>query len=296
MKTTTKFKIIDALYICMMALPFVFGMVLKILTAPATEGISITGAQVYLEFDGMPLMPLYITEAQVNSVFVIVFVLGLCLYLTHGLNVVPDLKRQHIAELVVEKVEGLISENMGDKYMSFAPFIAAILSISAFSSLSSLFGLYPPTSDLNVILGWSILVFIIITHYKLKGGTFNYFKGYFEPIPLFAPMNVIGELATPISMAFRHFGNVLSGVVISTLIHAALGGISNVLRVGLPAVFSLYFDIFSGLIQAYIFSMLTMLYISNGFPEEAYEKRMKKKLERERKRREARELAAKIEE
>jgi len=279
----------------MMVLPFVAGMTLKVLTAPASEGISITGANIYFAFEEMPLMPLYITEAQVNSVFVMIFIAGMCLYLTHGMKVVPDLKRQHIAEMIVEKVEGLISENMGEKYMSFAPFIAAILGLSAFSSLSSLFGLYPPTSDLNVIFGWSILVFIIITHYKLKGGVLNYAKGYFEPIPLFAPMNLIGEVATPVSMAFRHFGNVLSGVVISTLIHAALGSLSNILRVGVPAIFSLYFDIFSGLIQAYIFSMLTMLYISNGFPEEAYEKRMKKKLERERKKREANELAAKSE-
>lgn len=294
MKSKTKFRIVDALYICMMVLPFVCGIVLKILFSPSTEGISITGALVYFEFDKMPLMPLYITEAQVNSVLVMIFIAGLGLYLTHGMKVVPDLKRQHIAEWIVEKVEGLVSDNMGDKYMSFAPFVAAILGLSAFSSLSSLLGLFPPTSDLNVVFGWSILVFILITHYKLKGGALNYAKGYFEPIPVFAPMNLIGEVATPVSMAFRHFGNVLSGVVISTLIHAALGSISNVLRVGIPAVFSLYFDIFSGLIQAYIFSMLTMLYISNGFPEEAYEKRMKKKLEREKKKREAMELAEKL--
>ena len=291
---TTKFKIVDALYICMMILPFVCGIVLKVLTTPASEGISITGAQIYFTFEEMPLMPLYITEAQVNSVLVMIFIFGLCLYLTHGMKVVPELKRQHVAEWIVEKVDGLVSDNMGEKYMSFAPFIAAILGLSAFSSLSSLLGLFPPTSDLNVVFGWSILVFILITYYKLKGGAFNYAKGFFEPIFLFAPMNVIGEVATPVSMAFRHFGNVLSGVVISTLIHAALGSLSNILRVGLPAIFSLYFDIFSGLIQAYIFSMLTMLYISNGFPEEAYEKRMKKKLEREKKKREAEELAQKM--
>ena len=286
MSEKTKFRIVDGLLIAMMILPFVAGIVLKILFTPESEGISITGAIVFFEIK-MPLQPLQITEAQVNSWLVMVFLVGLCLYLTHGIKVVPNSRRQHVAEWIVEKVEALVSDNMGDKYMAFAPFIAAVLGMSAFSSLSSLLGLFPPTSDLNVVFGWSILVFIIITHYKLKGGVWNYTKGYFEPIPVFAPMNVIGEIATPVSMAFRHFGNVLSGVVISTLIHAALGGLSNVLRVGIPAVFSLYFDIFSGLIQAYIFAMLTMLYISNGFPEEAYEKRMKKKAESERRRREA---------
>lgn len=293
MKTSLKFKIVDALYISMMIVPFVFGMVLKILNNPASEGVNISGALIYFEFDKMPLQPLYITEAQVNSFLVLLFILGLSLYLTHGLKVVPDLRRQHIAEWIVEKVEGIVCDNMGEKYMSFSPFIAAVLGLSAFSSLSSLLGLFPPTSDLNVVFGWALLVFTLITHYKLKGGVWNYTKGYFEPIPLFAPMNIISEIATPVSMTLRQFGNVLSGAVISTLIHAALGGIANILRVGLPAVLSMYFDVFSGVIQAYIFATLTMIYISNGFPEEAYEKRMKRKAERAKRKAEAEALLSK---
>ena len=287
MKTSLKFKLVDALYISMMIVPFVGAMVLKILMAPASEGLNISGALVYFSFEKMPLQPLYITEAQVNSLAVILFILGLSLYLTHGIKTVPELKRQLAAEWIVEKADGLVFDNMGEKYAGFAPFIAAILCISALSSLSSLLGLYAPTSDLNIIFGWALLVFGLITFYKLKGGVWNYTKGFFEPIPLFAPMNIISEFATPVSMTLRHFGNVLSGAVISTLLHAALGGISNIFRVGAPAVLSLYFDIFSGCIQAYIFATLTMIYISNGFPEEAYEKRMKKKAERARKKAEA---------
>ena len=295
MKTSLKFKLVDALYISMMIVPFVGAIVLKILMAPASEGLNISGALVYFSFEKMPLQPLYITEAQVNSLAVILFILGLSLYLTHGIKTVPELKRQLAAEWIVEKADGLVFDNMGEKYAGFAPFIAAILCISALSSLSSLLGLYAPTSDLNIIFGWALLVFGLITFYKLKGGVWNYTKGFFEPIPLFAPMNIISEFATPVSMTLRHFGNVLSGAVISTLLHAALGGISNIFRVGAPAVLSLYFDIFSGCIQAYIFATLTMIYISNGFPEEAYEKQMKKKAERARKKREANELAAKLE-
>ena len=183
---------------------------------------------------------------------------------------------------------------MGERFAGFAPFVAAIMGLSAFSSLSSLLGLYPATSDLNIVAGWAILVFILITHYKLKGGIGPYLKGFVEPIPIFAPFNVIGEIATPVSMAFRHYGNVLSGVVISTLVAAGLSGLSSLLlgwlpgvlgrfpllRIGLPAILSLYFDLFSGCLQAFIFAMLTMLYISNGFPEEDYEKRRKKKAEK----------------
>ncbi|MBQ0126112.1 MAG: F0F1 ATP synthase subunit A [Clostridiales bacterium] len=289
-----------------MTVPFLCGIVLKILTAPAKEGIEISGAQIYFTIN-MPLQPFYVTEAQINSVIVTLFILGFCLFLTHGLEEKPNKNRQVIAEYVVETVDGLVETNMGDRYAAFSPFIAAIIATSAFSSLSSLLGLFPPTADINVIAGWSILVFILITHFKLKGGLWNYVKGYFEPIPVFAPLNVIGEIATPVSMTFRHFGNVLSGVVISTLIAAALSGVSNLIlgwlpgifgeiaifRVGLPAVLSLYFDLFSGCLQAFIFAMLTMLNISNGFPEEEYEKRMKKKIERQRAKEEARALAEK---
>lgn len=294
-KTSVKFKILDALYIALMIVPFVCAIVMKILLVPASEGLNISGAAVYFAFEKMPLQPLYITEAQVNSWAVILFILGLSLYLTHGLDTVPNLKRQLAAEWIVEKAENLVLDNMGEKYVSFAPFIAGILGLSALSSLSSLLGLFPPTSDINVVFGWSLLVFTLITHYKLKGGVWNYTKGYFEPIPLFAPMNIISEFATPVSMTLRQFGNVLSGAVISTLIHAALGGIANILRVGLPAILSLYFDLFSGCIQAYIFATLTMIYISNGFPEEAYEKRMKRKAERARKKAEAAALATEME-
>lgn len=285
-----KNKLIDIALLVMMILPFVLCMVLKMLTTPASEGIAISGALIYFEIP-MPLMPLYITEVQVTSLAVIISITALCLYLTHGIKVIPDSKRQLVAEYIVEKVNFLIKDNMGSRYMAFAPFIAAIMGISAFSSLSSLLGLFPPTSDMNIVAGWGILVFIIITHYKLKGGLFPYVKGFFEPIPVFAPFNIIGEISTPVSMSFRHYGNVLSGVVISTLVGSALGGLSEMLlgwlpgflgdipflRVGIPAVLSVYFDLFSGLMQAFIFAMLTMLYVATGFPEEEYEKRQAKK-------------------
>jgi F-type H+-transporting ATPase subunit a len=111
------------------------------------------------------------------------------------------------------------------------------------------------------------------------------------------PLNIISEIATPVSMAFRHYGNVLSGSVIAVLIAYSLQALSSLLlgwlpgflgqipflQIGLPAVLSLYFDIFSGCMQAYIFAMLTMLNISGGFPQEEYEERKKQKLEKKNK-------------
>lgn len=290
MKKSAKAVIIDILLIAMMILPLAACIVLKILFSPATEGITVTGAIIYFTIP-MPIMDLPITESQVNSWAVILTILAICLFLTRRLNIKSVSKRQFLAELIVEKAENLVRSNMGERFMGFAPFIAAILGLSALSSLSSLLGLYPPTSDINIVAGWAILVFILITHYKLKGGLGNYLKGYTEPIAVFTPINIISEVATPVSMTFRHFGNVLSGSVISVLVAAALQGLTSLLlgwlpgllgeipflQIGIPAVLSLYFDIFSGCLQAFIFSMLTMLYIANGFPEEAYEKRRLKK-------------------
>ena len=285
-----RFKVVDWLLIALMILPLVAGIALKVLTTPASNGIEITGARVYATIP-MPLQNLTITESQINSWLIMLSILGLALYLGHGLALKPQTKRQVLAEWAVEQVQNLVSDNMGQRFIQFVPFIAAIMVISAFSSLMSLVGLRPPTADMNVVAGWAIVVFIIITYYKLKGGLFPYVKGFFEPVPVFAPFNIIGELATPVSMSFRHYGNVLSGVVISTLVAFALQGLSKLvlgwlpgflgnfpfLQVGLPAILSLYFDIFSGLMQAFIFAMLTMLYIATGFPEEDYERRMAKK-------------------
>lgn len=282
MNRKTRDRLVDILLLCMIILPFVAGILLKILTTPATEGIAIGGARIYFTIP-MPVMDFPITESQVNSLIVMISLLGLCLYLTRGMTVVPGSKRQLLAEWCVEKVDGLIRGNMGEKYMAFSPFVAAIMALSGFSSLMSLVGLRPPTSDINIVAGWAVLVFVLITHYKLKGGLLPYLKGFFEPIPVFMPFNVIGEFATPVSMSFRHYGNVLSGVVISTLVAAALQGISAKLlgwlpgilgeipwlQVGIPAILSVYFDVFSGLMQAFIFAMLTMLYIATGAPEDA---------------------------
>lgn len=282
MKKDMRAKAVDMLLLALIILPLLSCMALKVLTTPASEGISITGARVFFTIP-MPIMDLPITESQVHSVAVMLTLLGICLYLTHGISVVPGSKRQLVAEYLVEKTNGLIADNMGVKYMAFAPFVAAIMGLSALSSLSSLLGLFPPTSDVNIVAGWAIVVFVLITYYKLKGGLGSYIKGFFEPIFIFAPFNVIGEFATPISMSFRHYGNVLSGVVISTLVAYALQSVSRMLlgwlpgflgeipflQVGLPAILSLYFDVFSGLMQAFIFAMLTMLYIATGAPEEA---------------------------
>lgn len=302
MTRTRHFRLVDALLIAMMILPFIGCLVLKVLLTPASEGIDVTGPLVYLTID-LPLQPLYITEATVVSAAVILFILALCLYLTHGLQVNCETRRQLVAEMIVEKVTDFVTGNMGMRFAGYAPFVAAILALSAVSSLASLLGLYAPTSDINIVAGWAILVFILMTYYKLQGGVGNYLKSFGDPIPIFYPFNVFSEVATPVSMTFRHYGNILSGAVISTLIASALAGLSKTilglfssatwyttyiasipfLRVGLPAILSIYFDVFSGCLQAFIFAMLTMLNIAGGYPEDAVAARKeKRRIRRER--------------
>lgn len=285
-----RFKAIDILLIVLMVLPILSCIVLKIVTTPLKEGIVISGAAIFFTIK-MPFQDWPVTESQINSLAVMLSILFLCLYLTHGIKDGVWLKRHHFAEIIVEMCKKLVSGNMGDYFASFAPFIAAIIGLSAFSSLVTLCGLYPPTSDLNVVAGWAILVFILITYYKMKCGPVEYVKSFANPV-LMAPLNVISEIATPISMAFRHYGNVLSGSVISVLVASALGGLSKMvfgflpgflgdipfLQAGLPAILSIYFDIFSGCLQAYIFAMLTMMYVSGGFPYELYMQRKSKKI------------------
>ena len=289
-----RFLLVDILLIVMIVAPLAAAMLLKILTAPATEGISISGARIFFTIP-MPLQDLPITEAQINSWLVMISILGVCLLLTHGLSEDRRGFRQMAAEWIVEKLDGLVAGNMEPVFSAYAPFIGSIMALSVFSSLMSLIGVFPPTSDLNVVGGWAILVFILITKNKLKAGIGSYAKGFLEPIPVMLPMNLISEVATPVSMSFRHFGNVLSGSVISALVAWALQSASAMLlgwlpgflgeipflQIGLPAILSAYFDVFSGCIQAFIFSMLTMLYISNAYPgDEVIFKRARKKAAR----------------
>lgn len=287
-----KFTFLDALYLALVFIPLLAGVLLRVLTKPPADGINITGAQVYFTIP-LPLQDLPITESQINSWLVLIMVLGLCLFLTRGLKTRDISVRQHLAEWLVEQADKLTHNNMGSYFMGYSAFIAAILGLSAFSSLLSLVGLFPPTSDINVTAGWAVLVFILITYYKAKCGPVRYLKSFAEPVPLLAPLNIISEVATPLSMAFRHYGNVLSGTVISVLLGTALQGLSQkvlgwlpgvlgeipLLQIGIPGVLSIYFDVFSGLLQAYIFAMLTMMYVSGSFPLEEYmAKKNKKKL------------------
>lgn len=295
-KKSIGFRMVDALLILMMILPIVCAMAIQVMTKPSSDGVSIAGARIFFTIP-MPIQNLPITESQVNTWLIMISLFFLCLFLTHGLTEKCESKRQALAEWIVEKTDELVHENMGEYFKAFSPFVCGILALSVFSSLSSMLGIFPPTSDINVVAGWALIVFILITYYKLKGGFLNYLKSFTEPVAVLTPFNIISEFATPVSMSFRHYGNVLSGSVISTLVATGLQGLSHLLlswipgklgefplfQIGLPAFLSLYFDIFSGCMQAFIFAMLTMLYVAGAFPVEEWQKRMEKRKNRKKK-------------
>lgn len=250
--------------------------------------LDITGAKIFftLPIDVPFLGPLRISETMVISWLVMILITGLCIWLTHDLKEENISKRQALAELIVEKANSFVIGNMGEKFRYLIPFVAALFATSVVSNLISLVGLRSPTADLSTEAAWAVVVFIMITAQKIRiSGFGGYLKGFTTPIAVMTPFNILSELATPVSMACRHFGNILSGVVINGLIYGALAVASSallglipgalgdvlskipILDVGVPAITSVYFDWFSGVMQAFIFCMLTVMYIANAAEE-----------------------------
>ena len=240
--------------------------------------LEVTGAKVLFNipiFGGIP-----ITETIVNTWIVMALIVGLCLFLTHGMQVHARTKRQVVAEYLVGMVRNMVKNNMGERFMQYVPFIGALFSLAMLSSLISMVGMFAPTGDLSTCVGWAVLVFVVITYYKIKtqhiGG---YLKGFTQPVFIMTPLNMISEVATPISMAFRLFGNIASGSVVTLLLYGGLAALSSgilglipgavgevlsmipIFQLGIPAILSIYFDLFTSVLQAFIFCMLTMMYI-----------------------------------
>lgn len=245
--------------------------------------LDVTGAKILISIP--ELGGFMLTETVVVTWAVMAVLIGVCIFMTRNLEVHPTKKRQVIAEYLVDAVQNMVKNSMGERFLTtwYVPFIGALFALSAGCSLSSMVGAYAPTSDLSTVLGWSLFVFALITYNKFKtNGLKGYLKSYTEPIPIMTPFNIIGEIATPVSMAFRHFGNIASGGVVTALVYGALTALSGMLlgllpgalgdvlsnipifAAGIPAVLSLYFDLFSSFLQAFIFCMLTMVYVSDA--------------------------------
>lgn len=168
---------------------------------------------------------------------------------------------QNIVELIVEMLDNMVKGSMGKSAGKFANYIGSIFIFILISNISGLFGLRPPTADYGVTLPLGLLTFTLIHYNKLKHQKLSgVLKGLCDPWPIWAPINIIGDIAVPISLSLRLFANVLSGVVMMALVY----GLLKFIAIGWPAALHVYFDLFSGAIQTYVFCMLTMTYISDA--------------------------------
>ncbi len=177
---------------------------------------------------------------------------------------------QNVIELIVEKLDGMVNSTMGRNAPKFYNYVGTIFIFILFSNISGLLGLRPPTADYGVTFPLGVLTFILIH--------FNQFK-YQKPkaiwadmcsplppwLPIWFPINVISEIAVPISLSLRLFANILSGTIMMALIYGLLSWVAT----AWPAALHAYFDLFSGAIQTYVFCMLTMTYINNAIGEDA---------------------------
>lgn len=193
--------------------------------------MSINGAKILATFENVPILgTVHVTQTLVVSWLVMIIISALCIWLGSNLKVTNISRKQAAAESIYKALVNFVRERMGAEFDRYIPLVGTIFVTSLISNLISLLGIWSPTADLMTELGWALVVFVLITYHKIKAsGIGGYLKGFLDPIFILAPINVMAELFTPISMACRHFGNILSGTVISALVYGSLTAASYAL-------------------------------------------------------------------
>lgn len=222
-----------------------------------------------------------ITQTTLSLCFVTIVLVILACVLTKKITKRPG-KIQVLLEKIVTMLYNLVESTMGKHNLKFAPYIGTLFASSIFGSLIGMTGIFrSSTADLSVTLAWALVTTGLVWANNIKNFGFKtWLKGFTEPIFIMTPMNIISEIASPLALAFRHFGNVAGGSVLTALIYSALALLSSAVlgwipgligqipffQAGIPAVLSIYFDLFSGFVQALVFSLLTMVYVSGASP------------------------------
>ncbi len=240
------------------------------------------GAKVYFAIK-TPLGDINITQTTVSLLVVTVLIMLVCGLAARNLKKRPG-RLQVVVEKLVSMLYGLVEDTMGKHNLKYAPYIGTIFLSSLFGTLIGMTGVFRSvTADLSVTLAWALITSVLVWRANIKtSGVKGWLKGYTEPIVVMTPMNIVSEIAQPISMAFRHFGNVAGGSVLTSILYAALTALTKfvfgwlpaaalscmppVFTAGIPAIFSIYFDLFSGFVQAFVFSLLTMVYVGTASP------------------------------
>lgn len=199
---------------------------------------------------------------------IMVIIIAAVLITVRGFKSVPNGKQVWV-EMLYENVRNLVGDNMGEEYMNFIPFAGTLMIYMLPLNLTGLFGFKPPTTDYSVTLGMALISFIVINVVSIRrAGILGYVKGYTKPYAFMLPINLIERLIVPVSLSLRLFGNMLAGTIIVDLIYRALAYFSSLLKLKIPMLqliipipFHVYFDIFDGVVQMIIFTMLTMIFI-----------------------------------
>ncbi len=227
------------------------------------------GAKMYFKLFEIGGQPIYLTETVVNTWVVIGIMTLIALIIRLKMSKfkeVPQSKFQTVVEMVVDTLNEFIANTMGGSSgKKFAGYFGPLMIFVAVCNLSGLIGFRPPTADFATTLAFALITFFMIHGFGIKSKGLGYFKGFLEPIPFLLPINIVGELATPVSLSFRLFGNILGGTIIMGLVYAMFPKI--VIFLGIPAALHTYFDVFAGVLQAFIFVMLSMTFVSNAMDE-----------------------------
>jgi F-type H+-transporting ATPase subunit a len=242
--------------------------------------ISITGPGVYFSFEIFGLR-IAISQTAVSLLAVTILLLVAAFIVTRKIEKRPG-RMQVVVEKLVDMLYGLVESTMGKHNLKFAPYIGTLFLSSLFGTLIGMTQIFrSATGDLSVTLAWALATTAMVWYSNIKNfGLKTWLKGFTEPIVVMTPMNIVSEIANPISMAFRHFGNVAGGSVLTSVIYAALAALSSLIfgwipgvigeipffQVGIPAILSIYFDLFSGFVQAFVFCLLTMIYVGAANP------------------------------
>ena len=205
----------------------------------------------------------WITTSHVCILIVMLIIMAFCLLANRAIKHATEVPGafQNVVEIIVEMLDGMIGGVMGKYAVNFRNYIGTIFIFIFISNISGLLGLRPPTADYGVTFALGIITFVMIHFNKFKHQKVSgVLKVLCDPWPIWAPINIIGDLAVPVSLSLRLFANILSGTAIMALIYALL----NKFAVIWPAALHVYFDLFSGAIQTYVFCMLTMTYITDA--------------------------------
>lgn len=210
---------------------------------------------------------LWITTTHVSQLIITIFLIIIAFAVRRRFKHAEEVPGvfQCLCETVVGMLDNMVIENMGKKGKKYANYIITIFIFILVCNLSGVLGLRSPTADYGVTLMLALVTFVMIHYNGIRYQKLDYWKGYLDPFPIFLPVNIISEAATPISMSLRLFANMLSGTIILALWY---GMMPILFRFAIPAALHVYFDLFSGAIQTYVFCMLTMIFVSQRFAED----------------------------